>query len=56
VTYYYKLEDVDVHGASSYHGPVSATPSRFWRIFMPFVFGGLVLPGALMWQRKNRLS
>lgn len=24
-TYYYRLEDVDVNGASTYHGPVSAT-------------------------------
>jgi uncharacterized Zn-finger protein len=26
VTYYYKLDDVDVYGASTFHGPVSATP------------------------------
>jgi hypothetical protein len=25
-TYYYKLEDVDVHGFSEFHGPASATP------------------------------
>ncbi len=24
-TYYYRLEDVDIHGASTFHGPVSAT-------------------------------
>jgi hypothetical protein len=27
VTYYYKLEDVDLNGVSTFHGPVSATPS-----------------------------
>lgn len=26
-TYYYRLEDVDIHGASTFHGPVSATVS-----------------------------
>jgi hypothetical protein len=26
VTYWYKLEDVDVHGVSTFHGPLSATP------------------------------
>jgi hypothetical protein len=25
-TYYYKLEDIDTHGTSTMHGPVSATP------------------------------
>jgi hypothetical protein len=25
-TYYYKLEDVEVNGTSTLHGPVSATP------------------------------
>jgi hypothetical protein len=25
VTYYYKLEDVDLHGISTFHGPVSVT-------------------------------
>ena len=28
VTYYYRLEDVDIHGASTFHGPVSAKPGR----------------------------
>jgi hypothetical protein len=55
-TYYYKLEDVDTKGASSLHGPVSATPTRIWRIFLPFVTGAIMLPGAAIWQRKNRLS
>ena len=25
-TYYYKLEDIDLNGNSTMHGPVSATP------------------------------
>jgi hypothetical protein len=29
VTYYYQLEDVDIHGVSTFHGPVSATPLNF---------------------------
>jgi hypothetical protein len=24
--YYYKLEDIDIYGVSTFHGPVSATP------------------------------
>ena len=27
-TYWYKLEDVDIHGQSTFHGPVNATPLR----------------------------
>jgi hypothetical protein len=27
VTYYYKLEDIDINGKSTFHGPVSATPN-----------------------------
>jgi len=32
VTYYYELEDVDIHGVSTLHGPVSATllPPAVW--------------------------
>jgi hypothetical protein len=37
-TYYYKLEDVDTHGASTLHGPVSATPSAVRRVYLPLVF------------------
>jgi len=37
VTYYYKLEDVDTHGTSAFYGPVSARPSRVFRIFLPLV-------------------
>lgn len=27
-TYYYKLEDIDIYGTSTFHGPVSATPRQ----------------------------
>ncbi|MFQ5612635.1 MAG: Ig-like domain-containing protein [Anaerolineae bacterium] len=37
VTYYYKLEDVDSHGLSDFHGPVSATPSPIRRVFLPLI-------------------
>lgn len=30
-TYYYKLEDVDLNGTSTMHGPMSATPRLFYR-------------------------
>jgi hypothetical protein len=36
VTYYYKLEDVDIHGASAFHGPVSATSGQV-RIYLPLI-------------------
>jgi hypothetical protein len=29
-TYYYKLEDIDLNGTSTMHGPVSATPRLFY--------------------------
>jgi len=32
-TYYYKLEDIDLSGKSTMHGPVSATPRWFLGIF-----------------------
>jgi hypothetical protein len=32
-TYYYQLEDVDVNGVKTRHGPVSATPRWFWLLF-----------------------
>ena len=31
-TYYYKLEDIDLNGTSTMHGPVSATPRRIFGI------------------------
>jgi len=37
VTYYYKLEDVDIHGVSTFHGPVSATPSPIRQIYLPVI-------------------
>jgi hypothetical protein len=32
-TYYYKLEDIDLNGTATMHGPVSATPRWFLGIF-----------------------
>jgi hypothetical protein len=31
-TYYYKLEDIDLNGKSTFHGPVSATPRLMFEI------------------------
>ncbi|MCX5637068.1 MAG: DUF4114 domain-containing protein [Planctomycetota bacterium] len=31
-TYYYKLEDIDIYGKSTVHGPVNATPKRMYSI------------------------
>jgi hypothetical protein len=31
-TYYYKMEDIDLNGTSTYHGPVSATPRLIYGI------------------------
>jgi hypothetical protein len=47
LTYYYKLEDIDVYGLRTMHGPVSATlslssapiPTRPPPIYLPIVFG-----------------
>ena len=30
-TYYYKLEDIDINGVSTMHGPISATPRLLFR-------------------------
>ena len=32
-TYYYKLEDIDLNGTSTMHGPVSATPRLLYGLF-----------------------
>ena len=32
-TYFYKLQDIDVYGTSTFHGPVSATPKFLLGIF-----------------------
>ncbi len=37
VTYYYKLEDVDIHGVSTFHGPVTATPGPIRSIYLPVI-------------------
>jgi hypothetical protein len=54
VTYFYKLEDVDGSGISTYHGPVSATPTRTWQISLPFISGGIVFSKRRMRRRKMR--
>jgi hypothetical protein len=36
-TCYYKIEDVDAHDVSAFHGPVSATSGQV-RIYLPLVF------------------
>jgi hypothetical protein len=33
MTYFYKLEDIDVYGTSTFHGPLSATPKLLLGIF-----------------------
>jgi len=38
VAYYYKLEDVDIHGVSTFHGPVSATASSIRDIYLPLIY------------------
>ncbi len=40
VTYWYKLEDVDTHGASTFHGPASATSHRLRWIYLPVLLKG----------------
>jgi hypothetical protein len=36
-TYYYQLEDVDIHGVSTFHGPVSATLEAIRSIYLPIM-------------------
>jgi hypothetical protein len=35
-TYYYKLEDIDLNGGNTLHGPVNATPRWVWGLFQKF--------------------
>ena len=56
LTYYYELEDVDIYGTSTRHGPVSATPSSAtpagsYRVFLPFI--SLVISGAVTLVEKQ---
>jgi hypothetical protein len=44
VTYSYWLEDVDVYGVSTFHGPVSATLARVGRLLPNRPRPGLILP------------
>ncbi len=45
-TYYYKLEDVDVHGSSEFHGPVSATPGvqASYQVHLPVILKNYSAP------------
>jgi len=46
--YYYKLEDINIHGKSTFHGPVSATPHNITLIWPD---EGKILPsGALLFS------
>jgi len=36
-TYYYKLEDLDVHGWATLHGPVCATVGAMHRLYLPII-------------------
>jgi hypothetical protein len=36
-TYYYKLEDVDIYGISTFHGPASAMPSPIRQVYLPLI-------------------
>jgi hypothetical protein len=40
ITYWYKLEDVDLYSASTFHGPVSATPRQLHRLYLPLLLKG----------------
>ena len=40
VTYWYKLEDVDTYGVSTFHGPVAAVAGRVYRLYLPLVLKG----------------
>jgi hypothetical protein len=44
VTYWYKLEDVDLYGVSTFHGPVMAVAGRGYWLYLPLVLP-LVLRG-----------
>jgi hypothetical protein len=39
VTYWYKLEAVDIYGTSTFHRPVSATGWRLHKIYLPLLLG-----------------
>ena len=60
-TYLYRLEDVDIHGASAFHGPVSATPGGPTSVTLlafgarPSIFGlALVFPLSwAVWRRRR---
>lgn len=67
VTYFYKLEDIDVKGVSAFHGPISTTvvttPTavKIQRVsahpaITPLVSGVMLLLGLVVVYRQRRLS
>jgi len=40
ITYWYKLEDVDTHGVSTFHEPLSATPHQLHWLYLPLLLKG----------------
>jgi hypothetical protein len=55
-TYFYKLQDVDTGGATTFSQPVPATPGANWRIYIPIVFGSVIVSGVTLAQRKQSQS
>ena len=58
---YYRLEDVDIHGASAFHGPVQAAPTEPSAVtLLTFdarnpIFGlALVIPLGWLWTKRRR--
>jgi hypothetical protein len=43
-TYYYKLEDLDISGVSTFHGPISAAASPFQPIYLPLIISATASP------------
>jgi len=40
ITYWYKLEDVDTHGVSTFLEPLSATPHQLHWLYLPLLLKG----------------
>ena len=61
-TYYYKLEDVELDGTTTLHGPIevvaeAVSPSAFANLVawwpLAVLIGVLALGGAILWQRRG---
>lgn len=58
-TYYYQLEDMEVNGVSTRHGPISITApfivlDNFTVLILALVLGGLILIGLGVVYRRQR--